>query len=466
MIYNDYIACNICNTCINLRIQMDTRKIPFKFNCPSCEMEISGEILFQPYNVIVNNARLVEEPEQIMDQYCLELSSFFTVLKMNKRENIDIEGPFLRKMGTYQNSRDLQEDIDSKVFFAQNCQNNKFLERINYYRLFLKRQDEHLFPVLKKEISQYSSQTPIKDIKNRFDALCATHQLLFSFTGLFKLFGGTVYQLFSDIWAEILDSKHTENIVEYAEYINPRLDNEEFRGLQLLEEFSNIYDVILPVIQNEDLEVISLNSEEGLSQDYYDSLKHFYAHSYEWILDNINIVIALNNIFSRGSYRECINGKDYLSDLENIKSKIKKIDFLEESGRFSPKTESIKNRIRNAVQHFNTKIDYNEQQVIFIDKYGDREREESISLYEFSKMCSENLFLIIYLFELMYSLRKLLFINRGLKTTANIEMEKKMYELRADNEFVRKNPRINKKIGRNEKCPCGSGRKYKKCCGK
>ena len=26
--------------------------------------------------------------------------------------------------------------------------------------------------------------------------------------------------------------------------------------------------------------------------------------------------------------------------------------------------------------------------------------------------------------------------------------------------------RIGKKIGRNEKCPCGSGLKYKKCCGK
>ena len=23
----------------------------------------------------------------------------------------------------------------------------------------------------------------------------------------------------------------------------------------------------------------------------------------------------------------------------------------------------------------------------------------------------------------------------------------------------------NKKIGRNEKCPCGSGKKYKQCCG-
>ena len=25
--------------------------------------------------------------------------------------------------------------------------------------------------------------------------------------------------------------------------------------------------------------------------------------------------------------------------------------------------------------------------------------------------------------------------------------------------------RVPKKVGRNEKCPCGSGKKYKKCCG-
>ena len=32
---------------------------------------------------------------------------------------------------------------------------------------------------------------------------------------------------------------------------------------------------------------------------------------------------------------------------------------------------------------------------------------------------------------------------------------------------VQRLKRINKKkIGRNEKCPCGSGKKYKKCCGK
>jgi SEC-C motif-containing protein len=33
-------------------------------------------------------------------------------------------------------------------------------------------------------------------------------------------------------------------------------------------------------------------------------------------------------------------------------------------------------------------------------------------------------------------------------------------------EMVKPKPAISTKVGRNEPCPCGSGRKYKKCCGK
>ena len=30
-----------------------------------------------------------------------------------------------------------------------------------------------------------------------------------------------------------------------------------------------------------------------------------------------------------------------------------------------------------------------------------------------------------------------------------------------------KNPKVNEnKVGRNDPCPCGSGKKYKQCCGK
>ena len=52
-----------------------------------------------------------------------------------------------------------------------------------------------------------------------------------------------------------------------------------------------------------------------------------------------------------------------------------------------------------------------------------------------------------------------------------IEEKYKMINIRGSNlpnlfpprfTLVRKEP----KIGRNDKCPCGSGKKYKKCCGK
>ena len=33
-------------------------------------------------------------------------------------------------------------------------------------------------------------------------------------------------------------------------------------------------------------------------------------------------------------------------------------------------------------------------------------------------------------------------------------------------EKAKKQPKTVAKIGRNDKCPCGSGKKYKQCCGK
>lgn len=34
------------------------------------------------------------------------------------------------------------------------------------------------------------------------------------------------------------------------------------------------------------------------------------------------------------------------------------------------------------------------------------------------------------------------------------------------NDFGKKKPTKVIKVGRNDPCPCGSGKKYKKCCGK
>lgn len=53
--------------------------------------------------------------------------------------------------------------------------------------------------------------------------------------------------------------------------------------------------------------------------------------------------------------------------------------------------------------------------------------------------------------------------------TYRIELEKDKPEDIADLEILLNRPtpvEAEKKIGRNEPCPCGSGMKYKKCCGK
>ena len=41
-----------------------------------------------------------------------------------------------------------------------------------------------------------------------------------------------------------------------------------------------------------------------------------------------------------------------------------------------------------------------------------------------------------------------------------------VFETKASKEKSAEESKVNdKKVGRNEKCPCGSGKKYKHCCG-
>jgi len=62
---------------------------------------------------------------------------------------------------------------------------------------------------------------------------------------------------------------------------------------------------------------------------------------------------------------------------------------------------------------------------------------------------------MFYILELVYNLRKLSFIQKGI-----------IPSFVTDKMRVGEQQHKKKKIGRNEPCPCGSGKKYKRCCGK
>ena len=54
----------------------------------------------------------------------------------------------------------------------------------------------------------------------------------------------------------------------------------------------------------------------------------------------------------------------------------------------------------------------------------------------------------------------------SLQTSSLTEKPKKLLTNDTEEKVAKKKPLKKQKIGRNDPCPCGSGKKYKQCCGK
>jgi preprotein translocase subunit SecA len=73
--------------------------------------------------------------------------------------------------------------------------------------------------------------------------------------------------------------------------------------------------------------------------------------------------------------------------------------------------------------------------------------------------------------SIKYEIVKIIFtIQLQSKAEEEAELERMKQEMEASNDNMKTNhdesPIIEKKIARNSPCPCGSGKKYKQCCGK
>ena len=59
-----------------------------------------------------------------------------------------------------------------------------------------------------------------------------------------------------------------------------------------------------------------------------------------------------------------------------------------------------------------------------------------------------------------------IFTVRAFQKLERKQVAKNITENHGDEPAVKKQRIVKDKVGRNEPCPCGSGRKYKDCCGK
>ncbi|MBF7095075.1 hypothetical protein IYQ92_07535 [Streptococcus sp. HF-1907] len=436
MTNNEFILCSTCNKCVNLRIQMGNFPVDFVLNCPECKTEITGRVEFEPFGISLTNAQILDINDPNYDKltnfpiWCLEISAEFPTRKLYLRESqFDGLAPFMAQMARMGKKNDLTDikKFQNTRIFADFIRDGKLDNFKRLYNLYWNQKDKYLYPELNRLLSDYKGLTPITEVKNFSDATMALHQLFLTTSGINFILGENSLSEYTELSNRIYSSEqHRDELLKYSNHITSSFDMIEKTAFDKITAFAKIYHILIPAVtlmnvgNYEDLN----QNEDGISAANCKELNEFYASSYEWILDNINLVIALNNIFERNSYNECYNGKTYLNDLEKITNKFQKINqnnpeqsYLNISERFSKPVSSLNNKIRNAIQHYSSHVDVDNQEIIFEDKYGGRVRTEKYSIIDFAKLCIVNLSLIFYILEIIYTFRKLKLITDGVTPT-------------------------------------------------
>lgn len=466
MMHNTSIACDLCDEKINLRIQMGYFNIPFNIHCPECETSINGTVLldndygmniFEGKSILqLQNAHECYADGIINDIYSVELSAEFPTKKIHKR---NMMSPGLTAFMRNLSNRD--STYDAMKFITYH--NEYFNEIHTYFNLFFNGKDELLIKKLNKKLTEIPNMTQFKEINNKLEAYMLLHQLLMTLTGTSYALEDNLLESYTELGLKIGLNRNSKKKIEYLPVIKERFDSIEKKGLELIKDFGKIYTQLIPVVvlrNSNGFEKLDKN-QFGIVTANFEELSDFYAKSYEFILNNVDIIIGLNNIEERDNYYLCANGKNY-DDIFKMKSKIQRLQLLDRNEVYSKNTSFLKNRIRNSIQHYDHSIDYMSQEIIFTDNFAGQTKEEKLYLIDFGLLCLENFSLIVYMLEIVYSLRKLSFLNEGLSFHPDSLVLDK--DFMVDN--LNKNPKRNRKIGRNEPCPCGSGTKYKKCCGK
>lgn len=451
MVNNVFVQCNACKMRINLRAQIGLFDIPFHVYCPKCHSTIYGKVFVEDNNINVENAHIIQCDDE--EFYSVELSAEFPTRKAVYKKIYEVElSPYIRNHIFYGSDEKAIKKTQETMYFA-NFVKSGLSEMKQNFELFWNNQDKILFARIKDIIKQYP-HIPFSEVNNSFDAVIALHQLLLTTTGISIIIGNNSLGKYTEIGKLVIgDRNHVTQISEFIANGKIDFNSIETKGFKLIELFAKVYEQLIPVIALKNGDCLGKvdKNQFGIMTANFDELADFYAKSYEWIFDNLKVILGLNNIFVRNDSTKCVNGKTYQDFIRESNGNKMKNGYIDEKEPFSKPISSLNNRVRNAIQHFDSDIDYETQLITF----NDRNKSVDLYLIDFADLCIENFRIMFYVLELVYNLRKLDFMQKGIAPSfvANkIRVEERQHK--------------KKKIGRNEPCPCGSGKKYKWCCGK
>lgn len=421
MIKRSVVKCDFCKEKILLRFQMGYFDIPFDFYCPNCGISISGTKLINSNRLILNNAQNIEEDIEDVRYYGNFSTEFLNkkISKFNCLDDIisDNFGPFMNSVMIFNTNEEYIQIMDKVSKFLRF--KNTIWKNLNpLYELFFNDKLE----LIKSPLSNYSNNYIIK---NDLDATIALHQL--TIIGISNIMPTNTLKEYIETTYKIMLGKDIKEIFVFIDFLKSKIDFKYLsqKIIQIYDKFIVNFEKYMAVIILSLGDKTSLIDKEnyGISTINFENMKPFFVESYELILEMITLPIGLNNIIERKQYNnfsEKSNVKNFDSYFNQ--SKYNRIKSLISEETFS-KNLNMDRHVRNALSHYDYKLDKENQIITFYDWNKNKSENIEMYIFDFALLCYENIKLIVYLNELFYCLKKLNYLQMGMKPHINLEFK-------------------------------------------
>ncbi len=409
MVIHTVAKCNYCNEKILLRFQLGYFDIPFDFCCPECGVSINGKYSINSGDLIINNAENIGEcldKAMYYGNFCAEFLNK-KICKFNSIDDIILDGfgPFMSTFLMLGSNEEYFKIIYRiKDFLKFKYEKWKKIDAL--YDLYYNSKYE----LIQKKILEFSENYIIK---NELDATISLHQI--TVIGISKIMPYNTLTQFTDLSKKIMLSEKKEIINDFISYLKDKIDlkNLSKKVKKTLSKWIDNFEKFIPIIiLNYNEKELKIDREKyGISTISFEDIKSFYADTYELILEMITIPIGLNNAFMRSDFNK-FNSNNSFEKLFKLQ-KSERIKYLIENEPFS-KAININRNVRNAISHYDYDINKTTQKIIFCDKFKDKEKSVEMYLYDLATLCYDNIKIIIYLNELLYTLMKINYVNGGM----------------------------------------------------
>lgn len=404
--------CDFCNTRIRLRFQMGYFDIPFDFCCPECGAHISGtRKLVDASSLKIQNATVLNDGETDCSYY-IDLSVELLQRKITKYESIeklaqDGFSPFLATISLYGHD-EYQKLVEDMAHFLS-FRDQVWKKILPLYDLYFNKK----FELTKKPLFSLSEHYTIK---NELDVAMSLHQL--TVLGFHSILDNNVLSIFEKLSAKVLKEMNPLLVDAFIEQLGGKLYFKHTlkRLNKILDRWIKDFEGYIPAVMLIKGNVSDKLDKEcyGISTTSFDNMKSFFADSYELILEMMDIAVGLNNIAVRGTCGK-FNDTTKIDNWASYQAKTKasKIIGLVDGEPFS-RPIPLKRHVRNAIAHYNYEFDASSQKISFSDRFKGAENLEKLYLIDLAQLCYENVSILLYFNELMYSLRKRNYMREGL----------------------------------------------------